>query len=151
MNRSEESFATAMIIREIYSSCMNQISSRMADSGLSHQQIMVIRLLGHQKSIQISDLCKEMALTKGTISGIISRMESSGLIEKFKKKGDQRNTYIRFTEEGKELSTRMRENIVDSFDRIFERFSDEELVQTKIMLAGIQQKIAHEEIKWTED
>ncbi len=151
MNRSEETFATAMIIREIYSSCMNRISSSMADSGLSHQQIMVVRLLGHHKSIQITDLCKEMALTKGTVSGILSRMESTGLIEKYKKQGDQRNTYVRFTGKGKEFATGIRVNIVESFDRVFENFTDEELVQAKSALANVQRKISKEEITWTED
>ncbi|MEI8199815.1 MAG: MarR family transcriptional regulator [Eubacteriales bacterium] len=145
MERSQETFTLAMLIRDIYSQCMNQISQRTADSGLSHQQIMVIRLIAHKKSIQVSELCKEMSLTKGTVSGILNRMEAAGLIEKYKNKKDQRNTYIRFSEKGQELAKNFRTKIVDSFDQVFVNFSDAELLQSKDALTLIQQKLMKEE------
>ena len=145
MERSQETFTLAMLIRDIYSQCMNQISQRTADSGLSHQQIMVIRLIAHKKSIQVSELCKEMSLTKGTVSGILNRMEAAGLIEKYKNKKDQRNTYIRFSEKGQELAKNFRTKIVDSFDKVFVNFSDAELLQSKDALTLIQQKLMKEE------
>jgi len=145
MERSQETFTLAMIIRDIYSQCMNQISQSTADSGLSHQQIMVIRLIAHKKSIHVSELCKEMSLTKGTVSGILNRMEVAGLIEKYKNKKDQRNTYIRFSEKGQELAKNFRTKIIDSFDLVFVNFTDSELLQSKDALTQIQQKLMKEE------
>jgi len=145
MERSQETFTLAMIIRDIYSQCMNQISQSTTDSGLSHQQIMVIRLIAHKKSIQVSEICKEMSLTKGTVSGILNRMEAAGLIEKFKNKKDQRNTYIRFSEKGQELAKNFRTKIVDSFDQVFVNFTDAELLQSKDALIQIQQKLMKED------
>jgi DNA-binding MarR family transcriptional regulator len=54
--------------------------------------------------LTISQLCNEMLLAKGTVSGIVSRLEKNGFIEKFKKNGDQRNTYIRFSSKGEDFA-----------------------------------------------
>lgn len=151
MDRSQETFASAMLIRDIYSQCMNQISQSLSCTGLSHQQIMVIRLVAHNREIHVSDLCKEMSLTKGTISGILNRMEASGFIEKYKDKKDLRNTYIRFSEKGQVLARDFRTQIIDSFDKVFVNFTDAELLQAKDSLTWIQQKMMKEDILWTED
>ena len=86
-----------------------------------------------------------MSLTKGTVSGILNRMEAAGLIEKFKNKKDQRNTYIRFSEKGQELAKNFRTKIVDSFDQVFVNFTDAELLQSKDALIQIQQKLMKED------
>ena len=145
MTRSQDSFATASLIREIYSRCMNQIGSGMADSGLSHQQIMVIRLIAHNKTIQVSQLCQEMALTKGTVSGILNRMEQAGYIEKYKTPKDKRNTYIRFSPMGQAFADKFRQSIITSYDRIFENFSDEALAKARVSLQQIAEKLVKEE------
>lgn len=144
MNRSEESFATAMLIRDIYSRCMNQIGSSMADSGLSYQQVTVIRLIAHSKLIQISEICREMSLTKGTVSGILNRMEVAGTIEKVKDTKDKRITYVRFTEQGQLLAARFRLNMIDSFDRVFAGFTDEDLLHAHESLTMIREKMKEE-------
>lgn len=151
MDRSQETFASAMLIRDIYSQCMNQISQSMSCTGLSHQQIMVIRLVAHNRTIHVSDLCKEMSLTKGTVSGILNRMEAAGYIEKYKNRKDLRNTYIRFSEKGQLLAHDFRKEIIDSFDKVFENFTDPELLQAKDSLTRIQQKMMKEETLWTEN
>ena len=42
MKNKFDSFEMAMLIKEIYSSTMNILSSSLKESGLTHQQIMVI-------------------------------------------------------------------------------------------------------------
>ena len=77
-----DSFEIAMLIKEIYSSTMGIVSESLKDSGLTHQQIMIIKLIAHSGQVTISKLCDEMHLAKGTVSGIVSRMESMGYIQR---------------------------------------------------------------------
>jgi DNA-binding MarR family transcriptional regulator len=153
MTRNEEAFATAKLIRDLYSTCMTSIGRNMADSGLSAQQAMVVRLLAHGQVRKVTDLCREMSLTKGTVSGILARMEDGGLIEKYKQGGDGRNVYLRFTDKGRRLATESRGVLSDSFDRLFSRFTDDELAAAKEHLAGIlgRMQAKQEEETWTED
>ena len=63
-------FEIAMLIQEIYSEVMRTVGSGLQEIGLTHQQIMIIKLIAHNhnKEINISEICKEMSLTKGTIT-----------------------------------------------------------------------------------
>lgn len=141
MNRTQASFAAAMLIRELYTRCMNQIGSDMADSGLTAQQITVIRLVAHLRLPRVSDLCHEMALSKGTVSGILTRLEAMGLIERCKEPGDQRNTFIRFTEKGRSFAFSFRDRMSAAFDHIFAGLTDEELAEAQIALKTLRDRM----------
>ena len=151
MPRSEETFATAQLIRDLYSLCMKRVGRSMADSGLSHQQAMIVRLLAHGKTLKVSDLCREMSLTKGTVSGILARMEEGGLIEKYKEGRDRRNTFVRFTDQGRLFASGSRGILADSFDRLFAGFTEEEIQETQDSLSGILAKMKKEDEEWTDD
>lgn len=142
-----ESFEIAMLIKEVYSSTMNIVSNSLKDSGLTHQQIMIIKLVAHNKEVNISRLCEEMSLSKGTVSGIVQRLEDIGYIEKVKYENDKRNTYVRFSKRGLEFANEFRNKINESFDKIFENFTEEEVKEVKEGLLKLKKKIKENENK----
>lgn len=127
MSNNYDSFRIAMLIKEIYSRAMYVVEENLADSNLTHQQIIVIKLIAHNNEITVSELCREMSLAKGTVSGIVSRLEQCGYLEKFKKEDDKRNTYIRFSPKGLEFAKSFRANIQESFDMIFKDCTKDEM------------------------
>ncbi len=70
-----------MLLKELYSKTMYTVEENFKENGLTHQQIIVIKLIAHNQELTISQLCDEMSLAKGTVSGIISRLEQIGYIE----------------------------------------------------------------------
>lgn len=140
-----ESFEIAMLIKEVYSSTMNIVSNSLKESGLTHQQIMIIKLVAHNKEVNISRLCDEMSLSKGTVSGIVKRLEDAGYIEKVKDKNDKRNTYVRFSKRGLEFANEFRSKINESFDKIFVNFTEEEVKEVKEGLLKLRNKIKENE------
>lgn len=143
MKTEFEAFEIIMLIKEIYSEVMRKVGSGLLESGLTHQQIMIIRLIAHnqKKEINISDICREMALTKGTVSGIVQRLELAGYVEKIKHVEDKRNTYVIFSEKGMAFSREFRETINNSFQSVFMDFAVEELEETKKNLKNLRNKI----------
>lgn len=139
-----DSFEIAMLIKEIYSSTMGIVSENLKESGLTHQQIMVIKLIAHRGKVNISQLCEEMSLAKGTVSGIVTRLENAGYIEKAKTEGDKRNTYITFTEKGLEFAMEFRNKINESFDNVFKNFTEDEIGEVRNNLLKIRDKIKEE-------
>lgn len=127
MEKHTDRFRIAMLLKELYSKTMNNVENDFREDKLTHQQIMVIKFLGHKKELTISDLCKEMSLAKGTVSGIVSRMEKLGFVEKFKKEDDHRNTYIKFSSTGEEFALSYKNKMEESFNNIFADCTDEEL------------------------
>lgn len=136
-----DSFEIAMLIKDIYSKTTNIIGQSFKDSGLTHQQIMIIKLIAHKGKVNISELCTEMSLSKGTVSGIVARLEANGYIERFKEDGDKRNTYVRFAEKGTEFAKEFRVKITEGFDNVFKNLSKEELSELKSGLKNLRDKI----------
>ena len=136
-----DSFEIAMLIKEIYSNTMGIVSESLKESGLTHQQIMIIKLIAHRGQVTVSKLCEEMSLAKGTVSGIVSRMESMGYIKKVKNDEDKRNTYITFSHKGEEFAKEFIKTINDSFDNIFKNFTEDEIIELKRNLICLRDKI----------
>lgn len=63
----QDSFEIAMLIKEIYVNTMGIVSNNLRGSGLTNQQIMVIKLISHNKKVTISQLRDEMSLAKGAV------------------------------------------------------------------------------------
>nr|WP_286674521.1 MarR family transcriptional regulator [Clostridium sp. VAP41] len=130
-----------MLIKEIYSSTVGAVSCGLKEIGLTHQQIMVIKLIAHNKKVNISELCEEMSLSKGTVSGIVTRLESLGHVKKIKLEGDKRNTYVTFSNEGLEFAKEYKNKINESFDRVFKNLTEEEIKEVKSSLLKLRNKI----------
>lgn len=141
MKNEFEAFKIVMLIQEIYSSVIHLVGNGLIDSGLTHQQIMIIKLIAHKKEITISELCKEMSLTKGTVSGIVRRLNEAGYVEKIKHQDDKRNTYVVFSEKGEIFAREFRDTINDSFQRIFTNFTLEDMSETEKNLRKLNSKL----------
>ena len=137
----QDSFEVAILIKEIYANTMGTVSKSLRESGLTNQQIMVIKLIAHNKQVNISQLCEEMSLSKGTISGIVARLEKADYVKKIKDEKDKRNTYVAFSDKGFEFAKNFIEEINGSFDKVFENFTEEEVKQVKDALTKLRNKI----------
>ena len=136
-----DSFEIAMLIKEIYASTIEIVNQNLKGSSLTHQQTMVIKLIAHKGKVTISELCQEMSLAKGTISGIVSRLESADYVKKVKYDNDKRNTYVEFSNKGYEYAKNFRNEINKSFDKVFENFTNEEVKKTKKDLIELRNKL----------
>lgn len=136
-----DSFEIAMLIKEIYASTIEIVNENLKGSSLTHQQTMVIKLIAHKEKVTISELCHEMSLAKGTISGIVSRLEKADYVKKVKYDNDKRNTYVEFSVKGYEYAKNFRNEINKSFDKIFENFTEDEVKKTKNNLIELRNKL----------
>ncbi|UWD48274.1 MarR family winged helix-turn-helix transcriptional regulator [Clostridioides difficile] len=141
MKTNYDCFRIAMLLKELYSKTMYTVEESFKENGLTHQQIIVIKLIAHNQELTISQLCDEMSLAKGTVSGIISRLEQIGYVEKFKKYDDKRNTYVKFTENGLEFAINFKSKMQESFDGIFKNCDEKELDELVKNLRNILAKI----------
>lgn len=141
MDSDFEAFEIAMLIKEIYSKIMHIIGNSFQEDGLTHQQLMIIKLIAHNKEVNISELCNEMALTKGTVSGIVQRLETAGYVKKIKHDEDKRNTYVTFSEKGYLFAKEFRDEINNSFKTVFKNFSPEDMSTAKEGLIKLRNKI----------
>ncbi len=124
-----------MLIKEIYLKSMYKIEESLGDSGLTHQQIMVLKIIAHNKEVNITKLCDELHLSKGTVSGIVNRLEKTDYIKKVKYDFDKRNTYISFSTKGIEFVNNFRGQMEEIFNNIFSEMTEEE---NKVIISSLK-------------
>lgn len=94
------------LLRRI-SHAMNVSSKKiLRDYKITSSQLMTLMILANQEPIKISDMSKMLFLSKGTLTGVLDRLEEKGLIERRKVAHDRRVIHIVSTEKGKALVKR---------------------------------------------
>ncbi len=71
--------------------------------GLTHPQYLVMLALWERTPLSISELSRLLDLDAGTLSRLLKRLESSGLVLRARSESDERTLAVSLTDEGREL------------------------------------------------
>lgn len=71
--------------------------------GLTHPQFDIIATLGNTPGMSYKELGERTLITKGTLTGVIDRLEQKGLVERVRKCDDKRSFLVRLTAAGDTL------------------------------------------------
>lgn len=86
----------------------------------SNSELHVIEIIGKYKDTNGIELSRQMGITPGGISKIISKIRKKGLIESYKKEGNKKEVYYRLTDRG--------ETIYDKHKKAHEDWEKRELI-----------------------
>jgi DNA-binding MarR family transcriptional regulator len=76
--------------------------------GLTYPQYLVMLVLWERKSITVKELGAALRLDTGTLSPLLKRMETNGLVRRRRRHDDERSVEITLTEAGAALQDRAR-------------------------------------------
>jgi DNA-binding MarR family transcriptional regulator len=79
---------------------------RLSGSGLTVPQANVIFSLGNTDGLTCKDIGDLTHITKGTLTGVIDRLEAKGLVERWAVEGDGRKTIVALTKKGERVFDR---------------------------------------------
>ncbi|MGH7232498.1 MAG: MarR family winged helix-turn-helix transcriptional regulator [Nitrospiraceae bacterium] len=91
---------------EAYLALARQDNRHIRAMRLTPSQFDVIATLGDTEGMTCSDLSAATLVTKGTLTGVLDRLETKGLVRRDGVQGDRRCTKIRLTEKGEALFER---------------------------------------------
>jgi len=77
--------------------------------GLTYPQYLVMLALWEQDERGVSDLCTALDLDTGTLSPLLKRLETHGLLERRRQQADERRVTICLTEAGRALHVKARD------------------------------------------
>jgi len=81
-----------------------RIGSRHIESmGLTGPQFDVLAELGGTEGMTCAELGQATLITKGTLTGVLDRLEAKGLLERQSVEGDRRAIHVRLTTSGEAL------------------------------------------------
>lgn len=119
------------VMRELttaYQTVVSYDASQLRRYALTPAQADVIVALGEKAYLSCRQLAEESLVTRGTLSGVLDRLENRGLLERTPSRQDRRKILVRLTRRGKALFEDVFPDrvscIAERFDRLDEDRQD---------------------------
>lgn len=87
--------------------------------GLTHAQFDILATLGNTPGMSYKELGERTLITKGTLTGVIERLEQKGLVERERNSGDKRSFFVRLTPQGDALFREVFPHVVEHGKKMF--------------------------------
>ena len=111
-------------------------------SGLTHAQFDIIATLGNTPGMSYKELGSKTLITKGTLTGVIDRLEQKGLVERERSVDDKRSYFIRLTPNGEQVFNDVFPKMTSHGRQLFAHYSDADFTALEATLSGLKHVIA---------
>lgn len=111
-------------------------------SGLTHAQFDIIATLGNTPGMTYKELGEKTLITKGTLTGVIERLESKGLVLRTRCLDDKRSFHVALSEQGQALFAEVFPLVVEHGRQLFATYSDADFEAMDSSLRKLKQLIA---------
>jgi len=96
---------------------------------LTEQQWRIVRVLAGNPNMDFHDLAFRTCILRPSLTGILTRMESVGLVLRLKPVNDQRKLYVSLTKEGQALYAHAQAEVEEVYQQIEAEFTAEKMQQ----------------------
>jgi MarR family 2-MHQ and catechol resistance regulon transcriptional repressor len=122
--------------------CMQGFERHSSDSvrqhGLTPAQFDLIATLGNTAGMTCKDLGDKTLITKGTLTGVLDRLEQKGLVERGCNTDDKRSYLVRLTPAGELLFSEVFPKVIARDKQLFDHFSDADFTALEATLSGLK-------------
>ena len=117
-------------------------SESVRSSGLTHAQFDIVATLGNTDGMSYKELGERTLITKGTLTGVIERLEQKGLVVRQRSCDDKRSFYVRLTPCGEGLFQEVFPKVIAHGKQLFASFTEADFDQIDAALGKLKQLIA---------
>ncbi len=132
------------VLRELlrtHQALLSYAASHVHKLDLTLPQFDVIITLGNTPGMPFKKLGEETLITKGTLTGVISRLEDKGLVQRVASETDGRSQIIRLTEAGNALFERTFPEHLLYINQLFNNYSPEDITVLEAVLVRLRKAI----------
>jgi len=115
-------YALSRLITREYQPCLD-------DLGITYPQYLVLMVLWEKDAIPVSEITRKLILNTNTITPLLKRMESQGLITRVRSATDERKVLVNLTPEG--LSLQYKASSIP--EKLVQRLLDQKIGIQKLM------------------
>lgn len=109
--------------------------------GLTHAQFDIIATLGNTPGMTYKELGDKTLITKGTLTGVIERLENKGLVARTRCSDDKRSFYVRLTPAGEKVFAEVFPIVVEQGRQLFAPYSESDFDEIDHTLRKLKQLI----------
>jgi len=110
---------------------------RRSGSGLTAPQAKVIFCLGNTDGLTCSEITEQTLITKGTLTGVIDRLEQKGLVQRWGDSDDGRRIIVDLSPAGQRLFRTEYPRHLEQLQTRFEALSKRDRLQATSLLAKV--------------
>jgi DNA-binding MarR family transcriptional regulator len=110
--------------------------------GLTHAQFDIIATLGNTPGMTYKELGERTLITKGTLTGVIERLEQKGLVARERSSDDKRSFFVRLTPDGEQTFQDVFPKVIAHGRRLFAPYSEADFDAIDQALRKLKQRIA---------
>ena len=92
-------YSTSLAMTRIYKPLLDEL-------GLTYPQYLAMLTLWERDGLMVSELGERLHLDSGTLTPLLKRLESGGLISRIRDVADERRVHVRLTAAGRRLKAR---------------------------------------------
>jgi MarR family 2-MHQ and catechol resistance regulon transcriptional repressor len=122
--------------------CMQSFERLSGDqvrqSGLTHAQFDIIATLGNTPGMSYKELGDKTLITKGTLTGVIERLEQKGLVERERSVDDKRSFFIRLSKQGEQVFQDVFPKVVSRGRQVFAQYSEDDFAALEKTLSELK-------------
>lgn len=117
-------------------------SKRMeTEIGVTGMQRLVLRLLGRFPASTPSRIAELLHVHRSTLTGVLQRLESHGLIARLPNEADGRSALLALTEAGAQVNLRQAGTVEAAVRRALQRLPDEKLLVSAEVLTLVAEEL----------
>jgi len=121
-----------------YQSFVDYSAPHIKQMNLTHSQFDVIATLGNQTPMTCKEIGEKTLITKGTLTGVLERLEDKGLIKKYLNTEDGRSYKTGLTKEGQKVFDKSFNEHLVYLEKAFGKLSKKELETTATLLKSLR-------------
>jgi MarR family 2-MHQ and catechol resistance regulon transcriptional repressor len=110
---------------------------RLSGSGLTAPQAKVIFCLGNTDGLTCSEITEQTLITKGTLTGVIDRLEQKNLVQRWSDAADGRRIIVDLSRTGKRLFSKEYPKFLQQMQPRFDSISQRSQKQASSLLGRI--------------
>lgn len=129
------------LIKELastYQAFESYSSNHVKEMGLTMTQFDILATLGNQPPMTCKELGEKTLILKGTMTGVLERLEAKGLIEKIANEEDGRSYKIGLTKSGDKLFRKVFPEHLQYLGKAFSQLSSKEIEQAVSVLNAVK-------------
>jgi DNA-binding MarR family transcriptional regulator len=134
----ERFLRSVRLLSECYHAFEQISSSHVRTLNLTHAQFDIIATLGNTPGMSFKELGEKTLITKGTLTGVVDRLEAKGLVKRATKMEDRRSTIVQLTEKGQQEFERVFVPHIQFCKQSFLNYSDEDFASLEKELAKLK-------------
>lgn len=110
--------------------------------GLTHAQFDIIATLGNTPGMSYKELGERTLITKGTLTGVIERLEQKGLVVRERSSDDKRSFFVRLSPAGDGVFRDVFPEVVAHGKQLFSNYGEADFDALESVLRRLRDQIA---------